>query len=65
MFETKTSTVPITKEIVRAAYRKVKANDGAAGVALLIETATDNSTRTCCQRTYAFYKKWCKFRYKW
>lgn len=32
MFETKTSTVPITKEMVRAAYRKVKANDGAAGV---------------------------------
>ena len=32
MFETRTSTVPITKEMVKAAYRKVKANDGAAGV---------------------------------
>jgi RNA-directed DNA polymerase len=32
MFETRTSTVPITKEMVRAAYRKVKANHGAAGV---------------------------------
>jgi RNA-directed DNA polymerase len=32
MFETRTSTVPITKEMVRAAYRKVKANQGAAGV---------------------------------
>jgi group II intron reverse transcriptase/maturase len=32
MFETRTSTVPITKEMVKAAYRKVKANHGAAGV---------------------------------
>jgi RNA-directed DNA polymerase len=32
MFETRTSTVPITKEMVKAAYRKVKANAGAAGV---------------------------------
>ncbi len=32
MFETKASTVPITKEMVKAAYRKVKANAGAAGV---------------------------------
>ena len=32
MFETRTSTVPITKEMVKAAYRKVKANQGAAGV---------------------------------
>jgi hypothetical protein len=32
MFETRTSTVPITKEMVKAAYRKVKVNDGAAGV---------------------------------
>ena len=32
MFETRTSTVPITKEMVPAAYRKVKANHGAAGV---------------------------------
>ena len=32
MFETRTSTVPITKEMVKAAYRKVKANHGAAGI---------------------------------
>lgn len=32
MFETRTSTVPITKEMVKAAYRKVKANHGASGV---------------------------------
>jgi RNA-directed DNA polymerase len=32
MFETRTSTVPITKEMVKAAYRKVKANAGAAGI---------------------------------
>jgi RNA-directed DNA polymerase len=32
MFETRTSTVPITKEMVKAAYGKVKANHGAAGV---------------------------------
>src|SRR5882672_1334506 len=32
MFETRTGTVPITKEMVKAAYRKVKANQGAAGV---------------------------------
>ena len=32
MFETRTSTVPITKEMVKEGYRKVKANHGAAGV---------------------------------
>ncbi len=32
MFETKSTTVPITKEMVKAAYRKVKANQGSAGV---------------------------------
>ena len=32
MFETKSTTVPITKEMVREAYRKVKANKGSAGV---------------------------------
>jgi len=32
MFETTSKTVPVTKEMVRAAYRKVKANQGAAGV---------------------------------
>lgn len=32
MFETRTSTVPITKEMVKVAYRKVKANHGAAGI---------------------------------
>ncbi len=32
MFETKSTTVPITKEMVKKAYRKVKANQGAAGV---------------------------------
>ncbi len=32
MFETQTRTVPITKEMVKAAYRKVKANYGAEGV---------------------------------
>ena len=32
MFETRTSTVPITKAMVKEAYRKVKANHGAAGV---------------------------------
>lgn len=32
MFETQTRTVPITKAMVKAAYRKVKANHGAAGV---------------------------------
>lgn len=32
MFETKSKTVPITREMVKSAYRKVKANQGAAGV---------------------------------
>jgi RNA-directed DNA polymerase len=32
MFETTSKTVPVTKEMVRAAYRKVKANQGSAGV---------------------------------
>ena len=32
MFETRTGTVPITKEMVKAAYREVKANHGAAGI---------------------------------
>jgi hypothetical protein len=32
MFETKSTTVPITKQMVKAAYRKVKANKGSAGV---------------------------------
>lgn len=32
MFETRTGTVPITKEMVKAAYRKVKSNHGAAGI---------------------------------
>jgi RNA-directed DNA polymerase len=32
MFETTSKPVPVTKEMVRAAYRKVKSNHGAAGV---------------------------------
>ena len=32
MFETKLTTVPITKQMVKEAYRKVKANGGSAGV---------------------------------
>lgn len=32
MFETQTRSVPISKEMVREAYRKVRANQGAAGV---------------------------------
>jgi group II intron reverse transcriptase/maturase len=32
MFETQTRTVPITQAMVKAAYRKVKANQGAGGV---------------------------------
>lgn len=32
MFETKSVTVPITKQMVKEAYRKVKANQGSAGV---------------------------------
>ena len=32
MFETQTKTVPITQAMVKAAYRKVKSNAGAAGV---------------------------------
>jgi len=32
MFETTSKTVPVTKEMVREAYRKVKSNKGAAGV---------------------------------
>jgi group II intron reverse transcriptase/maturase len=32
MFETKATTVPITKAMVKEAYRKVKANKGSAGV---------------------------------
>lgn len=32
MFETRAGTVPITKEMVKAAYRKVRANQGAAGI---------------------------------
>jgi RNA-directed DNA polymerase len=32
MFETKLTTVPITKQMVKDAYRKVKSNQGSAGV---------------------------------
>jgi len=32
LFETESKTVPITKEMVRAAYRKVKSNHGGAGI---------------------------------
>ena len=32
MFETKSTTVPITKVMVKEAYRKVKSNQGSAGV---------------------------------
>jgi hypothetical protein len=32
LFETESKTVPITKEMVRVAYRKVKSNQGSAGV---------------------------------
>jgi RNA-directed DNA polymerase len=32
IFETESKTVPITKEMVKAAYRKVKSNAGSAGV---------------------------------
>ena len=32
MFETTSKTVPVTKEMVREAYRKVKSNKGSAGV---------------------------------
>ena len=32
MFETKSTTVPITKQMVKDAYRKVKSNQGSAGV---------------------------------
>ena len=32
LFETRSKTVPITKQMVREAYRKVKANHGSAGV---------------------------------
>ena len=32
MFETTSKTVPVTKEMVREAYRKVKRNKGSAGV---------------------------------
>lgn len=32
MFETKSTTVPITKQMVKEAWRKVKANQGSAGV---------------------------------
>lgn len=32
MFETKLTTVPITKQMVKEAYRKVKSNGGSAGV---------------------------------
>ena len=32
MFETRTGTVPVTKEMVKAACRKVKANHGTAAV---------------------------------
>jgi len=30
MFETKSPTIPVTKEMVKKAYRKVKANQGAS-----------------------------------
>ncbi len=32
MFETKLTTVPITQQMVKNAYRKVKSNGGSAGV---------------------------------
>ena len=32
LFETKSKPIPITKDMVREAYRKVKANKGSAGV---------------------------------
>jgi len=32
LFETESKTVPITKAMVRSAYKKVKSNQGSAGV---------------------------------
>jgi 2-oxo-4-hydroxy-4-carboxy--5-ureidoimidazoline (OHCU) decarboxylase len=32
MFKTKSTTVPITKQMVKEAYRKVKSNQGSAGI---------------------------------
>ena len=32
LFETKSRPIPITKEMVREAYRKVRSNKGSAGV---------------------------------
>jgi RNA-directed DNA polymerase len=32
LFETESKTVPITKNMVKEAYRKVKSNQGSAGV---------------------------------
>ena len=32
LFETKSKPIPITKEMVRQAYRKVRSNKGSAGV---------------------------------
>ena len=32
LFETKSKPIPITKDMVRQAYRKVKANKGSSGV---------------------------------
>jgi hypothetical protein len=32
LFETESKTVPITKDMVRKAYKKVKSNQGSAGI---------------------------------
>ena len=50
MFETRTSTVPITKEMVKEAYRKVKANHGAAGVDKILIRAGITNQEVAKQR---------------
>lgn len=32
LFETRSKPIPITKDMVRSAYRKVRSNNGSAGV---------------------------------
>lgn len=42
LFETKSKPIPITKDMVRKAYRKVRANQGSAGVDEISLGANEN-----------------------
>lgn len=52
LFETKSKPIPITKDMVREAYRKVKSNKGSAGIDdLSLQTFDENLSKN-------LYKLW-------